>query len=203
VAFAWDASTGRYRDVASGRMVRESAARSALDQVIGTEAQQMRDLSQMLLDGKIALSAWQVQMMVSIKSVHLIGVSLASGGWSNLDQSDFGFVGQRIRSQYAYLRDFANQIESGKQPLNGTVLARATMYAEAGRATHRAAQRRAAQQRGMEQEKNQLGAADHCAGCLSATAAGWVEIGTLVPCGSRQCLSRCHCSLTYRTVPAA
>ncbi len=163
----------------------------------------MRDMTQSLIDGRLPLSTWQVQMMQSVKVVHLVGLATAVGGWSNLDQSDFGFVGQRIRSQYAYLREFANQLESGRQPLNGSALARATMYADSARATHRAAQRRAAQQRGMQQERNQLGAADHCAGCLAASAAGWVPIGTLVPCGSRQCLSRCHCSLAYRMAPAA
>jgi hypothetical protein len=171
--------------------------------VLGVEAQQMRDLTQALLDGHLALSAWEVQAMASIKSSHLLGASLAMGGWNNMTPADFGWVGQRIRSQYAYLRDFANQLANGKQALNGTVLARTEMYAQAARQTHRAAQQRLAQQRGMEQERNQLGAADHCSGCLTETARGWQPIGTLVPCGSRNCLSRCHCSLQYRMVPAA
>lgn len=163
----------------------------------------MRANTQALIDGRLTLSDWQASMMAQIKAAHLVALATAGGGWQNLDQSDYGWAGQRIRSQYAYLRDFAAQLASGKQALNGTALTRSTMYADAARATHRAAQRRAAQQRGMEQERNQIGAADHCAGCLGETARGWVEIGTLVPCGSRNCLARCHCSLTYRAVRAA
>lgn len=199
--FSFDDSLGRYRD-GSGRFVREAAIRSALDTVISAQAAAMRATTQSLLDGRLSLADWQGSMMQSIKQGHLIGLAVAGGGWNNLDQSDFGWVGQRVRQQYAYLRDFAAQIASGKQPLNGVVLARAEMYAHAARQTHRAAQRRAAQKRGMEQERNQLGAADHCSGCLTETARGWQPIGSLIPCGSRQCLARCHCTLIYRTKAA-
>jgi hypothetical protein len=195
--FLWDAAAGRYR-TPDGRFVREEAVRRALDTVLAAQAATMRDLTTALIEGRLPLGAWQAQMMQEIKSSHLVGLATAGGGWNNLDQADFGWVGQRIRSQYGYLRGFAADLASGRQPLNGTALTRATMYAESARQTHRAAQQRLAKQRGLEQERNQLGAADHCAGCLEQTAKGWVEIGTLVPCGSRNCLSRCHCSLQYR-----
>lgn len=182
----------------------DETIRGTLDRVIDVQAATMRDLSQGLINGTISLADWQLQMMQTVKSGHLIGLALANGGWSNLDQSDYGWAGQRIRTEYGYLRDFAGQIASGKQPLNGVVLARAELYAHASRQTHRAAQRRAAQQGGMEQEKSHLGVCDHCSGCLSAAAQGWQEIGTISPPGTRDCLSRCHCWLTYRTVaPAA
>lgn len=176
----------------------DTSIRRALDHVLTGSAQTMRTLSQSLLDGNLSLASWQAAMMQEIKSAHLVASTLATGGWSQMDQSDFGFVGQRIRSQYAYLRTFASQISIGSQPWNGTIAARSELYAEAARQTHRAAVERAAKKRGMEQERNVLGASDHCPGCLSATAEGWVPIGTLTPCGSRNCLSRCHCSIIYR-----
>lgn len=202
MGFVWDAVAGRYRDSASGRFLREEPIRGALDAVIDYQATQMRTLTQALLDGQIPLSAWQAQMMQSIKSVQLVGLSLGAGGWSQLDQTDYGWVGQRIRTQYAFLRGFAADLAAGWLSLR-QALVRAELYAGAGRATHRAAQEREAKQRGLEMERNQLGSADHCAGCLSATAQGWVPIGTLVPCGSRDCLSRCRCSLIYRMGQAA
>lgn len=176
----------------------DETIRSVLDRVINVQAASVRDLGQALLDGRLGLADWQMQMMQTIKSGHLIGLALANGGWNNLDQSDYGWVGQRIRREYAYLRDFAGQIASGKQPLTSMVLARSVLYAHAARQTHRAAQRRAAQQRGMEQEKSQLGVCDHCVGCLSEAARGWQPVGTLSPPGSRTCLARCHCWLAYR-----
>lgn len=174
-----------------------------LDSVIDTQALAMRTLTRGLLDGTVSLSQWQLVMMQTAKAINLVGTSVAVGGWNQLGPEWAGFAGQRIRQQYAYLRDFAADIASGRQKLDGTLLARSELYAHAARQTHRAAQERLARSRGMEEEANRLGAADHCSGCLSATAQGWVPLGTLVPCGSRQCLSRCHCSLVFRLAPAA
>ena len=199
--FTFDPSTGRYRDQV-GRVIPDSAIRKALDSVLSAQAQSTRDLTQRMMAGSLSLGEWQQAMMQNIKTSHLIGLATSNGGWKNLDQSDFGWVGQRIRSQYGYLRDFAADLQSGRQPMNNTVMVRATMYVDAGRQTHRAAQRRAAEKRGLKQERNQLGAADHCAGCLNETSKGWVPIGTLVPCGSRNCMSRCHCTLLYRNTAA-
>lgn len=202
--FGFDPSTGRYRDVQTGRLVPDATIRGTLDRVIDVQAVTMRDLSQALVNGTLSLADWQLQSMQVIKSGHLIGLALANGGWNNLDQSDYGWAGQRIRTEYGYLRDFAGQIASGKQPLTSMVMARSVLYAEAARTTHRAAQRRAASARGLDQEKSNLGVCDHCGGCLSAAAQGWQRIGTISPPGSRDCLSRCHCWFTYRTVaPAA
>jgi hypothetical protein len=195
--FTFDSSTGRYRN-AAGVLVREDAIRRALDQVLDGSVQTMRELTQALIDNRLSLGAWQASMMQEVKAAHLVGATLANGGWNQMTQADFGWIGQRIRSQYGYLRHFAAQIASGTQPLNGIALARAELYAEAGRQTHRAALGRSAKERGMEQEANRLGSADHCPGCLAQTARGWVLIGSLTPCGSRNCLSRCHCSLSYR-----
>jgi hypothetical protein len=200
--FTFDPVLGRYRDSA-GRLITERAVRGALDQVIVTQIASVRQLSQGLLDGRLSLAQWQLQMMQEAKAAHLVGLSVGHGGWNQLNQSDFGWAGQRIRSEYRFLDRFARDIVAGRQALDGTLLSRASMYAEAGRATHRAAQARQAKQRGMEQERNVLGAADHCGGCLSASASGWVAIGTLTPCGSRTCRSRCHCSLSFRVKPAA
>lgn len=162
----------------------------------------MRTLTQSLIDGDIPLAEWQRRAMQTVKVAHLEGLALANGGWSQLNQVDFGWVGQRIREQYRYLGAFALQMADTRQQLGPGALARAEMYAEAARATHREAQRRDARGRGMDEERNRLSAAESCGSCIAQSAAGWVPLGTLVPCGSRECLSRCKCSLSYRKNPA-
>jgi hypothetical protein len=128
-----------------------------------------------------------------------------TGGLQNgtLTIDDWGWVGQRLRTQYQYLDGFAQDVASGKQMMDGTLAVRASLYALAATGTNREMERRQARLRGEQQERNQLGAADHCPGCLDQTARGWQPIGSLVPVGSRSCLARCHCSMTYRTAPAA
>lgn len=198
--FTWEPETGRYRGE-GGRFVADARVRDALDQVIQAQADVMRTSTQALIDGRMTIAEWQSESMQAIKVTHLEGLALANGGWAQLDNMDFGWVGQRIRQQYQYLTAFAQQIGDGRQTLGPGAVARAEMYAEAARATHREAQRRQAKDRGMQEERNRLSAAENCAGCLSQTSAGWVPIGTLVPCGSRDCLSRCRCAMSYRLRP--
>jgi hypothetical protein len=120
-----------------------------------------------------------------------------------MSPADWGWTGQRLRQQYQWLDGFAQDLATGKQALDGTLAVRASLYAEASRATHREMERRQARLRGEQQEKNQLGAADHCPGCLEQTARGWQPIGSLVPVGSRTCLARCHCSIAFRNAPVS
>ena len=201
--FTFDASSGRYRNAATGRLVPQAAIRQSLDRVLAAQAVEARNLTSMLGDGLVSLGDWERLMVANIKQTHLIAASIPSGGWAGMTQSDFGWVGQRIRTQYDYLRGFASDIATGKQALTASAQARAELYAEAGRQTHRAAETRKAGQRGADQERNVLGVADHCAGCLRENAQGWVPIGDLVPPGGRTCRVRCHCHLIYRRKPIA
>lgn len=203
MGFSWDLDAARYRDDA-GKLVAEAKVRAALDTVLTAQAGHARDLTQQMIDGDLSLASWQTQMQSAIKGSHLIGTSVASGGWAQLTKSDLGWTGQRIRAQYRYLANFAGQIAAGEQALDGTALSRAEMYMEAARATYQAALGRRAQGRGMEQERNFLGGAEHsCGQCPAESMRGWVPIGTLIPVGSRTCLSRCHCHLEFRMSPVA
>ena len=162
----------------------------------------MRALTEQLQAGSLSLAQWQQRMADELKMLHTGAAALGRGGWSQMSQSDWGWTGQRIRTQYGYLRNFANDLATGHQAFDGRMVARAAMYAEAARPTHRAMQRRMAMTLGREQERNQLGAADrHCGQCLECSARGWVAIGTLPAPGSRSCMSNCHCSLVYREAP--
>ena len=180
-----------------------SVVLEALDTVIEAQSEVLQSATQALIDGSMSLAEWQTASMQAIKTAHLDGLALARGGWQQLDPVLLGWVGQRIKTQYNYLTMFAQQIADGRQTLGPGAVARASMYAEAARATHREAQRRQAKDRGMDEERNHLSAKESCVGCIEQTLRGWVPVGTLVPCGSRTCLSRCKCSLSYRKFQAA
>jgi hypothetical protein len=162
----------------------------------------MRETTQNLLAGTIMLADWQLQMMAAVKSVHLVALAVAHGGWNQLDQSDFGWVGQRIREQYRFLADFASEIASGAQPLNGRLGVRITLYAAAARATHREAQRRIAAQRAVGEERRVLGQADHCKTCLQQARLGWQPFGTLKRIGDSECRVNCRCHFDFRAAAA-
>lgn len=188
----------------SGRRVPQGRLNLAVDRVLTQAGQEMSALAAQLQAGALSLADWQVAMASEVKSLHLGAAAVARGGWEQMTQSDFGWTGQRIRTQYAYLRNFAHEIATGQQPLDGRLLSRSTLYAEAARGTHREMQRKTAISIGREQESNVLGAVERsCAQCPELSGYGWVPIGTLPPVGSRECRSRCHCTILTRMHPAA
>jgi hypothetical protein len=195
--YEWDARSGRYRGE-GGRYLSRTAARQALDDALLSRQRDIRSLADELRAGAITTDEWLAAMRENIKAVHLYSGAAAKGGWAELEAADFGRIGREIRDQYAYVTRFAGQIADGTQPLDGTLMQRATLYSEAGRATYHRIEREGQRDRGMTEESSLLTPADHCAACVAETQRGWVPIGELIPVGQRDCLSRCKCYVTYR-----
>lgn len=196
--YRFNERAGRYID-GRGRFVPNTMVRAELDKTLQTSQQAMRNLSGGLRTGKISLADWQTGMMREIKNTHLSSAALAKGGWAQMTPADYGRVGAEVKKQYAYLDNFAQQIASGEQRLDGVFLRRADMYFEAGRGTFHDVERLEKGKRGMTEERSILDpSARHCDGCLQEAARGWVSIGSLVRIGARDCLTRCRCMIEYR-----
>lgn len=180
-----------------GRMVAQTTIRDGLDSLLDAKKGEMGNLSVALRDGKISLGEWQTAMMQQVKDVHLISGAMERGGWAQMTQADFGRVGQAVRGEYEYLRNFAKEIEDGL-PLDGRFVRRAELYGEAGRDTYYEFARVSARRNGYDEESSIRHAKESCSECIEQEGRGYVPIGTLVPIGSRQCLSRCKCSMEYR-----
>lgn len=195
--YRWNARAQQYV-AANGRFVSRATIRNLIDQALEREVRNARDLAIGLRNGDISLEAWRASMRDIIKSTHLYSAAAAKGGWAQLTAADYGRVGQIIRGEYQFLENFAAGIANGSIPLDGRVVARAQMYAEAGRDTYHQVERAGMQSTGRTMERNILHPADHCGQCLGETARGWVPIGVLIPIGRRTCLRRCRCSLDYQ-----
>lgn len=196
--YVWSERAGRYRNQSTGRFVSGVEVRAAIDRAIEASAKRVNQLSISLKENRINLSEWQVKMMQELKAAHIANAAAARGGFAQLTQSDLGRIGAIIKEQLGYLGNFARQIESGEQKLDGRFLLRSQMYIEKGRSTYHAFERLEYLSRGFTQEKNIRHATDSCAGCIGESARGWVMIGELTPVGSRICLTRCKCSLQYQ-----
>jgi hypothetical protein len=200
--FVWSEGQQRYRDAATGRYVAQRTINGAVDQVINSASQRLTDLTQQLQAGAITLATWQLAMVAELKPLHLGAAAIGRGGWTQMTPSDWGWTGSVLRRQYGFLRAFAHDIATGHQPLDGRLLVRVRLYAQSARATQREMMRRTAMLIGKTEERNVLGAADrHCRACKDCTSYGWVPIGTLLPIGSRTCLSNCRCMIEFRVTP--
>lgn len=197
--FGWNNAAKRYYELDSGRFVSRATLRDSLEALMDTSALNMNALTTKLIDGGISLADWQTGMMSEIKSAHVAASALSQGGWAQMTQSDWGATGQMIREQYDFLRNFAGQIASGEQPLDGRALVRSDLYGDAANGTFEAMKRRMMTNDGYDQERRVLeSGADHCDGCLDQAAQGWQPIGTLDAIGEEECQVRCRCEFEYQ-----
>ncbi len=196
--YGWNEIAGRYIDLTTGQFVSRAVVAQELENVINLSQDNIQAISQSLLDGNITLSQWQLAIEQEVKLIDVASGATARGGWDQMTQSDWGFVGSQVKSQYQYLANFANDIASGKQKLNGTLLNRARLYAQSGRMVFEAMRRRMARNKGMTQECRILAPAEHCEGCLEQSDLGWQPIGTLDPIGAEECRTNCMCRFDYR-----
>lgn len=199
--YRWNESAGRYTDSA-GRFVSEARVRAVIDDIADAASERMAQASARLLSGEMSLGAWQAEMQATIKLTHVATGVLSHGGAEQMTASRYGALGPTIRSEYQFLRAFAQEIANGRQTLNGIVTARARQYGQASRVTYERTRSRGQQQRGYQSERNVLHPGEHCSGCRAESAKGWAPIGSLVPVGQRICRSNCRCSISYRREPS-
>ncbi len=205
---------GRYVDAVTGAAVPWSTIRNVLDETLVSAGVTVRSLSQRLQAGQINLATWQREMEREIKSIHLASTALQRGGFQNMSQSNFGFVGNLLfnpngsleagtAGQYAFLRRFAEEIASGL-PLDGNFIRRSDQYVKAGRQTYHIVETREMQAVGFTEERFILAPVDSCRtspkrlGCIERADAEWEVIGKLPNIGGCTCHQNCQCGKEYR-----
>lgn len=194
--FRFNEKAGRFH-ASSGRFLPYSTVRGYLDRALDRHSENIRALTESLRDRTLTLGQWERAMRVELKSIHIYSGMMAKGGRAQLSQSDFGRIGRELRDQYGFLREFADAVANGSQPVDGRLTARARLYAQSGRVTFHLVERTDMIRRGWDSEENVLAAAEHCEGCLAETARGRVPIGTLVPIGQRPCRTNDRCRIRY------
>ena len=203
-SYIWTAITTRtgeqhrYRDEATGRYISARQVRGDLDRFVDKAGRESaRALTEQLRDGRIALSEWQTAMARAVKNVNYAAVASASGGVENMTAVERGRAGAIIRDQYKYLRNFAAEIESGKQPLDGRAMRRAEMYMQAGRDTYYQ-QKRAGHAEAHPGARLMIRShrhpGDSCQDCIELDGK-WFPMGDpgYKPIGQRQCRTSCRC----------
>jgi hypothetical protein len=195
--YRFNQSSKRYIQ-SNGQFVPAKAVRAAVDKVIEGANQSVQGIAKQLQNGEISLATWQQQTSQALKLLHVANGLAALGGQKQASASDLGYMGSLIKKQYNYLNDFAKDIASGVQKLDGAFLSRVKLYSEAARGTYHSVQTREMKQAGVKEAKRVLGPADHCPGCLEQAAKGWQPIGEVAPIGSQQCLTNCHCEVVFQ-----
>lgn len=203
--YGWNERAGRYVNLDTGRFVPRASIKAELEKIVAKSQSDIYAFSQRLQQGQITLGEWQLAMRDSIKAAHVASAASARGGWAQMTQSDWGATGNLIKQQYAYLNNFAAQVEKGLK-LDGRFVNRATMYGEAPRGTYEAMKTRyeTVYQGAVEERRVLSIGAEHCEssgdkpGCVELAERGWQPIGTLPRIGEATCITHCQCVFETR-----
>lgn len=205
----WESTTGRYRNLDTGRFIGREQVVSLVDTLVDrTREQGVDTLATMLSDGRLNTADWQTGMARLIKNAYIQQTELAAGGRSNVTQEMWGSAGGQIAEQYRYLDGFAREVEAGSLTA-AQIRARSEMYINSSReAFWRVKDRQAREQQRRQERWITMGDNSVCSPCMDAGAMGWQPLGTFgqpgsgrvrnSPTTSCQGLTRCRCQKEYR-----
>lgn len=191
---------GLFYDMRRRQAVDPAHVRSLLDKALDKAAQGARNQVLQLRAGQLDLPTWEVGMRDAVKRSTVSAHLTATGGIERTHLGALERMQATVYEQAKYLRRFAEQIESGEQPLDGRAQSRAAAYVQSARASHMEARREVAQALGFDQRRSIRYPGDSCKGCIQMEQRGWVPIDdeTYIPIGKRECLSNCRCDEAYR-----
>lgn len=181
--------------IGSSRWTR-ARARSGLEALILDGRAVMASATESLIAGQVPLGRWHNRLALDLGMRHAAGTLLLLNERS-LPTADRRSLAIRASGQERYLARFASQVASGKQPLTRSAIVRAEMYADASWAVPHGVERDRMIRAGYDEAQRVLGAADYCPGCRE-WAGFWMPIDECPEIGVMQCLSRCHCHISYR-----
>ncbi len=214
--YAWDPKQGKYIYLPTSRHVQPLEIRNqAIEPMIRRSKDAQRALSAQLQSQEIALAEWQTQMIGQIKQAQIAASLAANGGEKNTNDSDKEEIALLILALLLLFRKFGQDIQRKIQPLNGLLMVRSDLYANAARGTFENVGTYVARvYLGRKQERRVLGIGDHCTsvrgraesilgqpgleGCVELAEKNWQPIGSLPPIGISPCRSNCLCHKEYR-----
>jgi hypothetical protein len=132
-----------------------------------------------------------------INETHTIPALMIFGPLYYLNAPANALYTTSLAREEAYFSALVEELRGGRLNALGRRLA---MYVNAGWATFWGLLGIRATGDGYTMEENILAPAEHCEGegsCVEETAKGKVPIGTLLPIGTRKCLTNCKCRIEY------
>jgi hypothetical protein len=187
----------RLADALRQRRLAPEQGRRLLHGVVAAVRPVVLSVTDALIAGSLRLAGWFRAMRDALVPGYFAG-ALAVLDDPDPPPADVAAIVAEANRQVGYLGRFRGEIAAAAHLLGQGTLARADLYASSVWAVGMNVQRAEKTRDGLRQERNILGPSDSCRGCIEETLRGWVNVGELVPVGSRLCLSRCRCSYDWR-----
>lgn len=151
-----------------------------------------------IINKQTSLDDWQREFALSLKQKHIQAAILARGGADRMTRNDYLAIGRELKSEYRYLRRFAQDIKDGKVS-EAQLKARSALYFEKVRISEERMSQQNATDQGLTVMRRFLGFADrHCEDCIRLAELGYQPIGELpLPTQSCRCRANCKCRVEY------
>lgn len=203
--YVYNPDTGKFYRTSTKVAVTEAQLRAAVKRVSDQAALRMRRETQQLIAGIVLLSIWYSSMRSLMNALYRTIFVVSIGGFAFEDDTARNVFYALVLAQFAWLDNFAAQVSSGAQVLNGSALTRAGMYGTYGNGLYQNIDLYYAYSNGYTEAKRVLGPTeDHChddgirQGCIELARKGWMPLGDMVPIGDATCYSNCLCRIVYR-----
>lgn len=205
LAYLWLRNRRQYYTAKPFRPVAVLRIRRLLDTHVGAQESLFADLVTSFHEQALAASVWNRYMELAVQRQHLQYRAMGSGGFANMDDSDYQSIDLELGAERSRLPEFAGAVVIGALTL-AQAQARARMYVGTSRMEYwRGQDRQHGKPRGdglVDIGRRVLGASEHCGDCVSYYDSGWTYPGeTPEPGSGSQCRSNCKCHRLYRAVP--
>jgi hypothetical protein len=203
--YVYDPESETYTNVATGRQVSDRQLRRAVFKVSNEASLRMKKTTQQLIAGVILLAAWYDAMRSLTAALYRTVFLLSIGGFLFEDDIARNVFYLLSLPQFERLDNFARQLETGVQRLNGRAMSRAGLYGSYGNALWQNIGLERAKKKRLTEAQRVLGPNEnHCRdsgerpGCWELWKKGWMPIEEMVPIGEATCYSNCLCHIKYR-----
>lgn len=199
--FIFNPKTQRYhykQGAGRGQFVPTTAVKFMMERNIEATQGDIKTIGELLANGRISLSTWEQQTAIALKHLHTQSYLLGRGGKGSMSQRDYGLIGFRLKKEYKYLREFAQEIQTTGVS-KADFFRRLEMYSSAGSGLYQKARTEGHSNNGFAWERRVRTKTESCQPCIMYEGMGWQPIGTLPnPTEQCSCHSNCGCFKEFR-----
>jgi hypothetical protein len=196
--YQFDKSSHRYRDLETGRYVRQVDVARFVDEEVNRTEVRLKAHARLLAQGKIDIPEFQTRMALTLKESHLRVGAIGAGGTRQFTPSHYGKIGAQLKKQYKFLHGFGQDLAEGKLTPE-QALRRAGSYAKSAKTSFFEAEFTSRGKYGFYAKRLLDAQSRHCESCISHQRLSWTPVKDVVAPGvDCECGGRCRCRLVYQ-----
>ncbi len=181
------------------------ALRELIDKLLDHTKREATRIAQRFDAGDITAAEFELLMRELLRDAHVVSGTVGRGGRERMSFSDWGKIGNKIRSQYEYLAKFRAKLERGALSKAATV-SRARSYIGAvytSFADGVATAYEEAKASGFVPKGDMVrlvqNSKEGCEECNNDAAEGWIPEADMSPLFTRICGDYCLCELEWKS----